>query len=74
MLMKIIAQILKGRGITAYRLAREMNLPVTQITGWLKSEEQASFRLPYLCQLRELSGLSWEQFGELLDREFGAKK
>ena len=73
MLVKIIEQILKVRGVTAYRLARDLGLPNNQVVQW-RSSNQKTLRLDYLCALREYSGLPWEEFGKLLDREFGAKK
>jgi transcriptional regulator with XRE-family HTH domain len=73
MLVKIIEQILKARGVTAYRLARDLGLPNNQVVQW-RSSAQKTLRLDYLCALREYSGMSWDEFGKLLDREFHIKK
>lgn len=31
-------------------------------------------QIPHLCKMRKLSGMSWNNFGKLLDEEFGKEK
>lgn len=75
MLMKFLTEILKRKDVTGYRLARDLGYPTSMITQWLDAErKQRAFRLDYLTQIRQWSGLSWEELGKLLDREFPPKK
>ena len=65
----IIKKILDDHGWTTYRLAKELQTNVQSIDYIVKSGTKG-VRLATLCKLRKVSGLTWKQFGEELDREF----
>lgn len=66
---KIIVQILKKLGITQYELAKRVGIS-DQALRYLVSRDSRAVRVSVLCKLREVSGMSWSEFGKLLDGEF----
>lgn len=74
MLMKFVEKILadsyEGK---SYRLARALEIPIQTVQAWrgrAKKRATRQIALHLLCRLRRASGLTWQQFGELLDSEF----
>lgn len=66
--VKVIKIIRESKGWSQYRLAQEMGIPSTTIL--FAEKKGRSFRLDLLARLRNISGLSWAEFGKLIDAEF----
>lgn len=66
--MKFIGTIRKRLRLTRYALAKELEIK-TQSIDHLE-EKGLSMKIDTLCKLRRVSGLSWDKFGSMLDREF----
>lgn len=66
--MKFVKIIRENLGLTRYRLARELG-EATQTIDNLE-EKARLIRPELLCKIRKLSGLSWNQLGLLLDKEY----
>lgn len=75
MLMKFVEKILADSfERKPYRLAKQLEIPIQTVNAWLgktKSGSRRGIALHLLCKLRRVSGLSWSEFGRLLDAEFG---
>lgn len=77
MIVNFLDKIIEGRGLTAYRLARDLGIPSNQVLQWRGTKSKKgnrALRLDYLTLLRQWSGMSWDEFGALLDSEFLPKK
>ena len=74
MSVKIVSLVQKQLGVTSYRLAKLLGVSQQIVRVWNGSTETKTKRegmnLRALCKLRKLSGMSWDQFGKELDREF----
>jgi len=74
MSVKIVKKIQERLGVTAYTLAKMIGVTqqaVRLYTGQTKtSRARQGMNLGVLCKLRKVSGMSWQQFGNELDREF----
>lgn len=74
MSVKIVSAIQKRLGVTSYRLAKMLGVSQQIVRVWNGTTETKTKRegmnLKALCRLRKISGMSWEQFGKELDREF----
>lgn len=68
---KTIKKILDNRGITRYRLAKELGINTQALDYMLKSDSKA-VKLSTLIRLQEISGLSVSAFWKLLTEEHGA--
>lgn len=66
--VEFIRIIRERLGWTRYRLAREVGEATQTIDH--AEEKGVSIRPALLCKIRKCSGLSWKQFGELLDAEY----
>lgn len=78
MAMQLIEMIRAKSGLKNYGLAKELQnagIPITVqgIDAYERPEAQ-SMKLSVLCGLRRVSGLSWSEFGKLLDQEFLPKR
>jgi DNA-binding Xre family transcriptional regulator len=65
---KTIKKILDARGITRYRLAKELGITTQALDYMLKSDSKA-VKLSTLIKLQEVSELSVSQFWKLLTEE-----
>lgn len=65
---KTIKKILDNRGITRYRLAKELGINTQALDYMLKSDSKA-VKVSTLIRLQEISGLSVSQFWRLLTEE-----
>lgn len=66
--MRLIKTIREARELSQYGLAKQLGVPSTTI---LAAEKKGrSLRLDILAKLRKISGLSWTEFGRLIDQEF----
>lgn len=73
MIVEFIKKIASKQGLTSYALAKRMGVSTTTAQKWLGEHGYTSpkgLQLDSLCKLRELGGLSWEDLGKMLDREF----
>lgn len=68
---KTIKKILDARGITRYRLAKELGINTQALDYMLKSDSKA-VKLSTLIKLQEVSGLSPSAFWRLLVDEHEA--
>jgi DNA-binding Xre family transcriptional regulator len=68
---KTIKKILDARGITRYRLAKELGITTQALDYMLKSDSKA-VKLSTLIKLQEVSELSVSQFWKLLTDEHQA--
>jgi transcriptional regulator with XRE-family HTH domain len=73
--MKIVSIVKQARGVTAYRLAKEIGVTQQTVRRWLgvtkTRHPNEAINLRVLCKLRKVSGMSWSAFGKELDQEFG---
>lgn len=65
---RTIKKILDNRGITRYRLAKELGINTQALDYMLKSDSKA-VKLSTLIKLQEISGLTVSQFWKLLTDE-----
>lgn len=65
-LMEAIEKIRKKLGFSKYKLSKELGISQTQYNYYVKNP--ASIKLPMLSKLKEISGLSWTDIGELIDK------
>jgi hypothetical protein len=76
--MKIIDYIKKTKGLTNYGLSKKLRQIGVEITtqgvDQYDKGRARSMRLDVLLGFKELSGLSWDKFGKLLEEEFGGFK
>lgn len=74
MSVKIVSLVQKQLGVTSYRLAKLLGVSQQIVRVWNGSTETKTKRegmnLCALCKLRKLSGMTWDQFGKELDKEF----
>lgn len=72
--VKIVKKIQEQLGVTAYGLAKMIGVTqqaVRLYTGQTKTARpREGMNLRALCKLRKVSGMTWQQFGKELDREF----
>lgn len=70
--MKFINKIMELAGIaTNYALARKLGVPTPTVDNLVKSGKYIKPQV--LCELRKIGGLSWKEYGEMLDEEFSKK-
>jgi transcriptional regulator with XRE-family HTH domain len=69
MSMEIVRLIRDKLGFTKYRMGQELGVSTTAIYQY--EDKAESMRLDVLCRLRQVSGMSWNEFGKMLDGEFG---
>lgn len=67
---RTIKKILDNRGITRYRLAKELGINTQALDYMLKSDSKA-VKVSTLIRLQEISGLSVSAFWKLLTEEHG---
>ncbi len=72
MRMEFVRQVRKIAGMTIYRLAKEIGCNTSTVYQWEAGAK--SMRLDYLSRVRKVSGLSWNEFGKLIDAEFNPPK
>lgn len=65
---RTIKKILDNRGITRYRLAKELGINTQALDYMLKSDSKA-VKVSTLIRLQEISGLSVSAFWKLLTEE-----
>jgi len=65
---KIIKKVLDSRGITRYRLAKELGIN-TQALDYMLTNDSKAVRVGVLVKLQEVSGLTVSQFWKLLKDE-----
>lgn len=73
--MQIVEIIKKKTGLTTYKMAQilERNFNVIVSRKMLdKYIDCHSMRLDVLSSLRKISGLTWNQIGKIIDREYGS--
>lgn len=66
--MKFITQIRDMAGITQYQLAKAFGIQQSQLRHYESAGK--ALKPAYICALKEISGLSWKQFGEMLEDEY----
>jgi DNA-binding transcriptional regulator YiaG len=73
--MRFVTYIFDKSGMTQYRWAKSLGISLQSVQYILgvtaRPRSRKSIDLRLLCKLRKSSGLSWSQFGRLLDDEFG---
>lgn len=74
--MRFTREIFKKSGARSqYAFAKEIGVSLQTVQYILgvtaKPTRRKSMDLRLLCKLRKAGGLTWQQFGRLLDREFG---
>lgn len=69
MAMKRILKTVKDKlGITSYKLSTLTGISESLLSAWsIKNPVGVSLKL--LAALRKVSGLSWNQFGKIIDEE-----
>lgn len=65
---RTIKKILDNRGITRYRLAKELGINTQALDYMLKTDSKA-VKVSTLIKLQEISGLTVSQFWRLLTEE-----
>ena len=73
MIVEFVRKIALKQGLTSYSLAKKLGVTTTTAQKWLGEhgyESPKGLQLGSLCKLRELGGLSWEDLGKMLDKEF----
>lgn len=72
MSVHFVKKIRESKGLTRYALAKLLGVMPQTVDWW---EDRASGRgYEMLVELRQIAGLSWDQMGEMLDKEFKKKK
>jgi len=76
--MKLIEKIRNIKGLKNYGIMKHLRVLGVEVTtqgidGYDKPTAKG-MRLDVLCGLRKITGLSWQQFGKLLDDEFNKEK
>lgn len=74
--MRWVVDVFKKSGArTQYAFAKKLGVSLQTVQYILgvtaKPTTRKSMDLRLLCKLRKASGLTWQQLGRLLDREFG---
>jgi hypothetical protein len=76
--MKFVKTVMDLAGIkTAYKLGKLVECSTQLIDTWIGNVEgkfPEGMKVRFLCKLRQISTLSWNQFGKLLDDEYLDKK
>jgi DNA-binding Xre family transcriptional regulator len=67
----IIKKILDNRGITRYRLCKEIGIS-TQAMDYMLASDSKAVRLTVLIKLQRSSGMSVSQFWKLLESEYSS--
>lgn len=65
----IIKKVLDTRGITRYRLSKELGIS-TQALDYMLSSDSKAVRIAVLIKLQRSSGMSVSQFWKLLESEY----
>jgi hypothetical protein len=76
--MKFIDVVKQRSGCaTQYAFAKKLGISIQSVQYILgvtaRPRTRKSIDPRLLCKLRKVGGLTWEQLGKLLDREFGDK-
>lgn len=74
--MKWVVDVVKKSGCRSqYAFAKRVGVSLQTVQYILgvtaKPTSRKSMDLRLLCKLRKVSGLTWQQLGRLLDKEFG---
>lgn len=73
--MKLVKKIFHDSGESEYSFARKLGVSLQSLQYMLgktgPKQARRGMRLDVLVKLRKVSGLSWSQFGQLLEGEFG---
>lgn len=72
MKVQFIRIIREKLNMTRYGLAKQLGVMPNQIQHY--EEKGSGFKMEALCRLRQISGLTWNQLGKMLDDEFLEKK
>lgn len=76
--MHFTKKIRRSLGLSIYRLKRELQAMGVRITeamlGRYEHNKPTKMKLELLVAFKNMSGMSWEDFGKLLDQEFTPKK
>lgn len=64
----ILLAILKRLEITRYRLSQSTGISEQVLRSWIV-RDATTVKLSHLSKLRKYSGLTWNQLGELIDKE-----
>jgi transcriptional regulator with XRE-family HTH domain len=67
--VEFIRKIREQLGITRYRLASLMGLPTQTIDYY--EDCGRNLTMERLCRLKDISGLNWQQLGEMIEKEYG---
>jgi len=74
MKMRFLKTVMQTANIPSnYALAKLLHTSTQLVDTWTgkaKGRDPEGMKLKFLCQLRKISGLSWNQFGKLIDEEF----
>jgi transcriptional regulator with XRE-family HTH domain len=71
--MKIaVNEILKKKGFTAYRLSKETGLSMQLVSQWVR-KGTSGVRFDHLVILKEVLDLSWDELGQLIEKEAKAR-
>lgn len=69
--MHTVVQLLKT---TNYSLAKRLRVATQVVDRWTgkvtTKAQPEGMSLVSLCRMRHLSGLTWNQFGKMMDKEF----
>lgn len=68
MRMEFVRRVRKIAAMTIYRLAKEIGTNTSTVYQWEAGAR--SMKLEYLAKLRRVSGLTWNEFGKMIDEEF----
>ena len=77
--MEFVREVMKKPKLsTAYAVAKLLGCAPNLVSTWIgKNKERTQvegIKLKYLVKLRQVSGMTWAQFGKLLDLEFLDRK
>ena len=66
-MLRIFKDIRTLRGLKQIELARALGVAQGSVWNWERNGER--IRLPVLRRLRVVAGMTWEEFGALIDAE-----
>lgn len=74
--MKLVKKIFQDSGETEYSFAKKLGVSLQSLQYMLgkvgpTTRARRGMRLDTLVKLRRISGMSWPQFGSMLEGEFG---
>ena len=71
--MKFFKKVRDITGLTQYGIAKRLSISRQVWFNWEKRARRRPLLLTTLADLRKLSHLSWNEFGEIFDKEFLGK-